>query len=114
MGLRPERGAWWREAVVAEVVVAGEALIDLGAGPGGRVDAHPGGGPFNAARTMARLGVPTAFLGRLAGDGFGRLLRERLTREGVRVAVPEPSDRPSTLAVVAVDGAGVASYSFYL
>ena len=101
-------------AVVAGVAVAGEALIDLVVGTGGRVNAHPGGGPFNAARAMARLGVPTTFLGRLAGDGFGRLLRELLAADGVDVAVPEPSSRPSTLAVVAVDDAGVASYSFYL
>jgi fructokinase len=63
---------------------------------------------------MARLGVPTTFFGRLAGDGFGQQLRERLTEEGVRIAVAEPSGRPSTLAVVAVDDAGVAAYSFYL
>jgi fructokinase len=63
---------------------------------------------------MARLGVPTAFLGRLAGDGFGRLLRERLAEDGVAIAVPEPSRCPSTLAVVSLDDAGVASYSFYL
>ena len=99
---------------MGEVVVAGEALIDLVVGAGGRVDAHPGGGPFNAARTMARLGIPTAFLGRLAGDGFGRLLRERLAADGVGIAVAEPSGRPSTLAVVSLDDAGVASYSFYL
>ena len=99
---------------MAEIAVAGEALIDLVVGTDGRVDAHPGGGPFNAARTMARLGVPTTFLGRLAGDGFGRLLRERLAAEGVGIAVPEPSGRPSTLAVVSLDDAGVASYSFYL
>jgi fructokinase len=100
--------------VVAEIAVAGEALIDLVVGADGRVDAHPGGGPFNAARTMARLGVPTAFLGRLAGDGFGRLLRERLAEDGVGIAVPEPSACPSTLAVVSLDDVGVASYSFYL
>ena len=99
---------------MTEVVVAGEALIDLVASTDGQVRAHLGGGPYNAARTMARLGVPTTFFGRLAGDGFGRLLRERLTEEGVGIAVAEPSGRPSTLAVVAVDDAGVASYSFYL
>ena len=99
---------------MAEIVVAGEALVDLVVGTDGRVEAHPGGGPFNAARTLARLGVPTAFLGRLAGDGFGRLLRQRLEEEGVGIAVPEPSGRPSTLAVVSLDDAGVASYTFYL
>ena len=99
---------------MAEVVVAGEALIDLVVGADGQVRAHLGGGPYNAARTMARLGVPTTFFGRLAGDRFGRLLREQLTEDGVGIAVAEPSGRPSTLAVVAVDDAGIASYSFYL
>jgi fructokinase len=100
--------------VVSEVVVAGEALIDLVAGADGQVRAHLGGGPYNAARTMARLGAATTFFGRLAGDRFGRLLREQLTEDGVGIAVAEPSGRPSTLAVVAVDDAGIASYSFYL
>jgi fructokinase len=99
---------------MAVIAVVGEALIDLVVGSGGQVDAHPGGGPYNAARTLARLGVPTAFLGRLAGDGFGRLLRERLTAEGVALGLAEPSPGPSTLAVATVDQAGVASYSFYL
>ena len=38
------------------IAVAGEALIDLIIGPAGRADVRPGGGPFNAARTIARLG----------------------------------------------------------
>jgi fructokinase len=96
------------------IVVAGEALVDLVVSPGGRVDARPGGGPYNAVRTMARLGAATTFLGRLADDGFGRLLRDRLAGEGVALGVPEPSGQPSTLAVATVDQAGAASYSFYL
>jgi fructokinase len=96
------------------IVVAGEALIDLVVSPGGQMDARPGGGPYNAARTLARLGAETTFLGRLGDDGFGRLLRDRLTGEGVALGVPEPSGRPTTLAVVAIDQAGSASYSFYL
>jgi fructokinase len=96
------------------IAVAGEALVDLVVSPGGQIDARPGGGPYNAARTLARLGAETTFLGRLAGDGFGRLLRDGLTGEGVVLGVPEPSGKPSTLAVAAVDQAGSASYSFYL
>ena len=96
------------------IVVAGEALIDLVVSPGGQMDARPGGGPYNAARTLARLGAETTFLGRLGDDGFGRLLRNRLTGEGVALGVPEPSGKPTTLAVVAVDQAGSASYGFYL
>jgi fructokinase len=106
-GARGER----RSAVI---VVVGEALVDLVVGPDGQVDARPGGGPYNAARTLARLGVETTFLDRLADDGFGRLLRDRLTGEGVTLGVAEPSAKPSTLAVATIDAAGTASYSFYL
>lgn len=96
------------------IVVAGEALVDLVVSPGGQVDARPGGGPYNAARTLARLDAETTFLGRLADDGFGRLLRDQLTREGMSLGVPEPSGKPTTLAVATLDEAGAASYSFYL
>ena len=96
------------------IAVVGEALIDLVVSADGRIDARPGGGPYNAARTLARLGAPTAFLGRLSSDGFGRLLRGRLDAEDVRIGVPAPSAEPSTAAVADVDQAGVASYAFYL
>jgi fructokinase len=96
------------------IAVVGEALIDLVVGAGGQVDARPGGGPYNTARTLARLGAATTFVGRLADDGFGHLLRDRLAAEGVAIGVPEPSATPTTLAVAEVDRAGVASYGFYL
>jgi fructokinase len=96
------------------IVVAGEALIDLVVSAGGQVDARPGGGPYNAARTLARLGAATTFVDRLADDGFGRLLRERLAADGVLLGVPEPTGRPTTLAVAALDQASAASYRFYL
>ena len=40
------------------IVVAGEALVDLIARPDGTIAAVPGGGPYNAARAIGRLGVP--------------------------------------------------------
>jgi fructokinase len=96
------------------IAVAGEALIDLVVSGDGRVDARPGGGPYNAALAAARLGAPVTFLGRLAGDGFGRVLRDRLVAEGVAIGLPAPSAAPSTLAVADVDADGLASYRFYL
>jgi fructokinase len=96
------------------ITVAGEALIDLIADPTGHLDPRPGGGPFNVARAIARLGQPTAFLGRLSSDGFGRLLRDDLDRHGVLRAVKPATDAPTTLAVVDVDPAGVPGYRFYL
>ena len=96
------------------IVVAGEVLVDLVVRADGVVDARLGGGPYNTARTLARLGVSTTFFGGLADDRFGRLLRRALDAEGVAIGVPGPSAAPTTLALVDLDQAGVASYAFYL
>jgi fructokinase len=96
------------------IAVTGEALIDLVAGTGGQITARPGGGPFNTARTIGRLGLSPVFLGRLSADRFGRVLRAALAADGVTPAVPGAADAPTTLAVVDVDPAGSPRYRFYL
>jgi fructokinase len=96
------------------ITVAGEALIDLVVDRDGCIRARPGGGPFNTARTIGRLGLAPAFLGRLSRDGFGRLLSASLDSDGVLLSVPELVDARSTIAVVEVDSDGAAQYGFYL
>jgi fructokinase len=96
------------------IAVAGEALMDLVVDASGSVVAVPGGGPFNAARAVARLGSGCRFLGRLSEDTFGTQLRTTLEREGVEVVGGDPVAAPTTLAVADVDAAGVARYRFYL
>jgi fructokinase len=96
------------------ILVAGESLIDLIVGPDGQIHASPGGGPFNAARTMARLGRPTRFLGRFSADPFGQLLTGRLVYDQVELARTEPVPEPTALAVVAVGLGGIARYWFHL
>jgi fructokinase len=96
------------------IVVIGEALIDLLVRPDGRVEAIPGGGPFNTARTIARLGRPVAFAGRLSTDPFGRRLRDVLAADGVELDLVDSTDDPTTLAVVQARAAGAADYRFYL
>src|ERR1700722_1091004 len=103
-----------RAEAVPVIVVAGEVLVDLVVSADGRVDARLGGGPYNAARTLARLGAATTFFGGLADDRFGRLLRGALAAEGVAIGVPGPAAAPTTLALVDLDQSGVASYAFYL
>jgi fructokinase len=103
-----------RAEAVPVIVVAGEVLVDLIVQADGGVDARLGGGPYNTARTLARLGAATTFFGGLAGDRFGRLLRGALDAEGVAIGVPRTSAAPTTLALVDLDHAGVASYAFYL
>lgn len=95
------------------VVVAGEALVDLILRPDGSLAATAGGGPFNAARTLGRLGIETSFLGGISDDRFGHLLRRLLVADGVRLAMPDALDLPTTLALAELDESGAASYRFY-
>jgi fructokinase len=96
------------------IAVVGEALIDLVVDDAGEVAARPGGGPFNTARTLGRLGAPTTFLGRLSHDAFGRRLRASLFGDGVELGVPAAAAAPTTLAVADVGPGGAARYAFYL
>lgn len=94
------------------IVVCGEALIDMISNGDGRHLAAPGGGPFNTARALARLGVPTAFLGRLSDDAFGRRLAEMLISDGVSLELASIGSEPSTIAVANLNSEGAAEYQF--
>ncbi|MGC5239124.1 carbohydrate kinase family protein [Streptomyces albogriseolus] len=99
------------------IVVAGEALIDLvpqGAGALAALTPALGGGPFNTAVALGRLGSPTAFCSRVSRDAFGEALVERLRETGVDVAPVQRGDEPTTLAVATLRADGSAAYSFYV
>jgi fructokinase len=95
------------------IIVAGEALIDILVLPDGDLRATLGGGPFNTARTIARLGGSVAYLGCLARDRFGTQLRDALTADGVDLSLASTTDLPSTLAVAELDADGAATYHFH-
>lgn len=95
------------------IVVCGEALIDIVAGGDGAFRPMPGGGPFNTAVALARLEVPTAFLGRLSTDPFGRMLANRLAEDGVDLSMTSHGPEPTTLAFAEVNSDGLADYQFY-
>jgi fructokinase len=95
------------------IVVGGEALYDLVARDDGTIDAHPGGGPFNTARTIGRLEQPVAFLGRLSTDRFGESHARILAEDGVDLSGTPRSDDPTTLALAEIGAAGHARYHFY-
>jgi fructokinase len=96
------------------IVVAGEALVDLILHPDGHLTANAGGGPFNTARTIGRLGVDVALLGRLSTDRFGGMLAAALAADGVDLRWVSATEAPTTLAVAELDAAGAASYRFHL
>ena len=94
------------------IIVAGEALVDRIVQPDGSSVDRPGGGPYNTARTIARMGVPAAFLGSLSSDDAGRRLRDGLSSDGVDLSFALTTKAPTTVAVASLDAAGVASYRF--
>lgn len=100
--------------------VGGEALIDLvpaaDALPGelGALRPLPGGGPYNVAVTLGRLGSPVTFLSRLSTDTFGDALLTRLRVSGVDVSLVRRGDEPTTLAVAGIGPDGSARYSFHV
>jgi fructokinase len=96
------------------ILVAGEALFDLVLhDTDDDLRGHPGGGPFNTARTIGRLEQPVAFLGRLSIDRFGRTLDAMLEADGVGRGSVIDTNQPTTLAIAEVDHEGVARYRFY-
>jgi fructokinase len=94
------------------IVVCGEALIDMIRNADGTQHAMPGGGPFNTARALARLGVEVEFLGHLSEDGFGRELRQLLVADGAGVELTTVGPEPTTIALADVDSRGSAGYRF--
>ncbi|MFF8945059.1 carbohydrate kinase [Streptomyces sp. NPDC014864] len=99
------------------IVVAGEALIDLvPQGTGALTDLKPalGGGPYNTAVALGRLGSPTAFCSRTSHDAFGEALLDGLRRAGVDVSGVQRGAEPTTLAVATIGADGSAAYSFYV
>jgi len=95
------------------VVVTGEALIDLVLARDGSIEGHPGGGPYNVARTVGRLEQTVAYVGCISTDGFGRRLRRELEADGVDLHGVVSTDSPTTLALAELDDAGAAEYRFY-
>ncbi|MFL6143102.1 MAG: carbohydrate kinase family protein [Labedaea sp.] len=110
------------------ILVGGEALVDLvpekstvDDRSGGRTAGElpllrplPGGGPYNVAITVGRLGVPVRFLSRLSTDTFGEALLRRLRHSGVDVTMVQRGSEPTTLAVAGISPDGSARYSFHV
>lgn len=103
--------------VSAFITSIGEILIDfLPIEVGGTTTGftmHPGGGPFNVAVGIARLGQPVAFASKISADFFGRYLRAYATSQQIDTRFLATDDRAlSTLAFVDREG-GEPSFTFY-
>ncbi|QVL53055.1 MAG: carbohydrate kinase [Cyanobium sp. M30B3] len=96
-----------------QVLCLGEALVDRLGPPGGDpagdgpCDDRLGGAPANVACALARLGTPSAFLGRLGRDAIGAAFAALLAeREVDTSALQWDDERPSRVVLVRRDAAG--------
>jgi fructokinase len=96
------------------ILVSGEALVDLVIEPSGATTAAIGGGPFNTARAIARLGSPVAFHSPISNDRYGALISQQLRDDGVQEWAVCATTTPTTLAAASLDDDGAATYRFYL
>jgi fructokinase len=96
-----------------QVLCLGEALLDRLGPPGGDpagdgpCDDRLGGAPANVACALARLGTPSAFLGRLGVDAIGDDFRQLFRVRGVNTAALQlDPHRPSRIVLVRRDAVG--------
>ncbi len=98
---------------MAQVWVAGEALIDL---IPNRNTSQPivGGGPANTAKALARVGVDTQFIDGISTDDYGLMIKDELRSSGIKLDYVKYSDKPTCLAIVSLNEKGSASYEFVI
>jgi fructokinase len=98
--------------VERDVLVVGEALVDIVKAADGSVTEYAGGSAANVAVALSRLGRSVRFATSYADDARGRLVSEFLSRDGVVLATdPGAVERTSTAAAT-IGSDGAASYVF--
>ncbi|MGO4192709.1 carbohydrate kinase [Arthrobacter sp. YAF17] len=98
-------------AKTPDVIVIGEALIDIVTSAQGTVE-RPGGSPANVAYGLGRLGVSTALLTAIGNDERGRAVEAHLQSAGVMLLPGSTSQSRTATATATVAADGSASYDF--
>lgn len=98
-------------AAHSDVVVIGEALIDVVASSGGTVE-HPGGSPANVAYGLGRLGISTALLTSIGDDERGSAIERHLGRAGVALLPGSKHHGRTASATATLAADGSARYEF--
>lgn len=98
------------------ILSCGDALIDfvpVAAADGGEaVRPVVGGSCLNVAVGLARLDIPTGFVGGIANDLFGRVIAQHALASSVELGFATRSDLQTTLAFVRLLE-GESQYAFY-
>ena len=70
------------------------------------LEMHPGGSAANTIVGLARLGIPTSFIGKIGSDEEGRILLTDFEREGVNTSTIIRAEGRSGTAMIFVDEKG--------
>ncbi|WP_353979591.1 sugar kinase [Salinicola endophyticus] len=106
-----------------DIVTAGELLAEFVAERRGQrfteagrfLGPFPSGAPAIFASQAARMGARVAYAGCVGADGFGELIRERLTADGIDIgAVACDPERPTGTAFVRYRDDGERDFVFNL
>ena len=106
---------------IPQIISLGEILIDFFPAELGKklIDVSafipkPGGAPANVAVAAAKLGVPSAFIGKVGDDAFGTLLINTIKEQGVNVGGMRIDNYArTTLAFIAKPDENTAEFAFY-
>ncbi|MFT4126651.1 MAG: carbohydrate kinase [Gordonia sp. (in: high G+C Gram-positive bacteria)] len=108
---------------MSAIVVCGEALVDVVAAaspapdtPAALPPLQPalGGGPFNVAVTLGRLGSTVSFCSAVSTDDYGEAIVAALRHSGVDTAPTQRRAEPTSLALATLGPDGAARYTFYV
>jgi len=99
---------------VDDVLVVGEALVDIVLRGGVPAGEHPGGSPANVALGLGRLGRRVSLLSRLGDDDRGERVQAHLAASGVDLAPGTLAPGRTSTATARLDERGIASYDFEL
>ncbi|MDR1869430.1 MAG: PfkB family carbohydrate kinase, partial [Treponema sp.] len=99
------------------ILCVGEAVIDMvqthAAGLGEVFLPLPGGCAYNTSIAISRLGVPSAFLGRLSTNFFGEMQITRLWQNNVKDNLIIRCVQNPVLAFINVEEGREPEYAFY-
>jgi fructokinase len=100
------------------ILCVGEAVIDMirssVTGMGEVFLPFPGGCSYNTSIAISRLGVPSAFLGRLSTNFFGEMQIKRRRENNVRDDLIIRRDQNPVLAIIKVEEGKDPQYAFYI
>jgi|SRR6185312_15778608 2-dehydro-3-deoxygluconokinase len=115
MATTPERAAWqWTD--IRSIAALGEPLLELQPAGGGEVRLEFGGDVANsmvcAARILGKSGLQVSLITALGNSGYSAWLRERLVREGIRLAEAPTEGEPGIYGLP-VDAAHGSDFSYW-